>query len=172
MAVKERKNQPRWIELGKIDLRQVREDDQLAPQEALAGAATAEEALLILEEHLGFTPGANMVHLPSPLGDIAAYREHLTHIVEKRVDARERYVKLAMVTMADPFEIWRVEYDDGSYRHAYIGLFQGKTQMLVIVSHHAGQVLWNFMHGDHKSLNKHRHGTLLHERPKKTKGEP
>ncbi|GAB3625787.1 hypothetical protein PTE30175_04029 [Pandoraea terrae] len=114
----------------------------------------------------------DIVYLASPLGDIAVHREHLIHIVEKRADARERYVRLAIVTMADPFEVWRVEYDDGSFRHAYIGLFEEKTQMLVIVTHHNGQLLWNFMHCERKSLNKHRHGDLLYERPKKTKGEP
>lgn len=172
MAVKEEKYQPRWIDLGRIDLRHAHADDQLPHESALAGAHTADEAILILEHHLGFKEGVDIVRLASPIGEIAAHREHLMHIVEKRADARERYVKLAIATMADPFEIWRVAYDDGSFRHAYIGLFAGKTQMLVVVTHHNGQLLWNFMHCEHKSLNKHRHGALIYERPKKTKGEP
>jgi hypothetical protein len=36
----------------------------------------------------------------------------LRHIVEKRQDARERYVRHALATMRDPFEIWIVEYED------------------------------------------------------------
>jgi len=44
--------------------------------------------------------------------------------------------------------------------------------MLVIVNYLPDRVLWNFMQSDHKSLNKHRHGMLLYERSKKTKGEP
>ncbi len=168
MAVKEEKDQPRWIDLGRIDLRHAHADDRLPQELALAGADTADEAILILEHHLGFKEGMDTVYLASPLGEVAAHREQLTHIVEKRADARERYARLAIATMADPFEIWHVEYDDGSFRHAYIGLFEGKTQML---EHHNGQLLWNFMHCEHKSLNKHRHGTLVYERPKKTKGE-
>lgn len=171
MGVTEKKDQPRWTELGRVDLRHAHADDRLPQELTIAGADTVEEAILILEHHLGFEVGMNIVYLVCPLGKIAAHREHLTHIVEKRLDARERYVKLALATMADPFEIWQVEYDDGSLRHAYIGLFEGKTQMLVIVTHHSGQLLWNFMHCEHKSLNKHRHGTLIYERPKKTKGE-
>jgi hypothetical protein len=171
MAAKEKKGQLRWIELGRIDLRHAHADDHLPQVLALAGADTVEEAILILEHHLGFKEGLDIVYLACPLGTIAAHREYLTHIVEKRVDARERYVQLAINTMADPFEIWHVEYDDGSFRHAYIGLFEGKTQMLVVVTHHNGQLLWNFMHSEHKSLNRHRHGALVYERPKKTKGE-
>ena len=171
MAVKEIKDQPRWIEMGRMDVRYGHADDHLPQELVLAGADTADEAILILEHHLGFKRGADIVYLASPLGEIAAHRENLTHIVEKRADARKRYVMLAIATMADPFEIWHVKYDDGSFRHAYIGLFEGKTQMLVVVKHHNGQLLWNFMHCEHKSLNKHRHGVLVYERPKKTKGE-
>ncbi len=36
--------------------------------------------------------------------------------------------------------------------------------MLVIVEMIEGELLWNFMHSDAKSLNKHRHGMLLHKR--------
>ena len=47
---------------------------------------------------------------------------------------------------------------------AAAGAFQGKRQMLVIVEMIEGELLWNFMHSDAKSLNKHRHGMLLHKR--------
>lgn len=36
--------------------------------------------------------------------------------------------------------------------------------MLVVVSIKDGLMLWNFMQTDAKSLNKHRHGELLHKR--------
>ncbi|WP_284739065.1 hypothetical protein [Pseudomonas sp. CG7] len=36
--------------------------------------------------------------------------------------------------------------------------------MLVSVVFFEGQMLWNFMHTDAKSLNKHRHGELLYKR--------
>jgi len=35
-------------------------------------------------------------------------RDKLAHIVEKRADSRERYVRHAIDTLTGPFEIWRV----------------------------------------------------------------
>jgi hypothetical protein len=175
MTVKEKKDQPRWTELGLVDLRHTDLEDQLDLPQLLPGTNPSdsdEVALWLLEASLGFTPGVEEIHLPSPLGPVAARRQNLPHLVEKRLHGRERYGFVALATLADPFEIWRVEYDDESYRMAYIGLFKGKTQMLVVVTHQQGKILWNFMQGDHKALNKHRHGTLLYTRPKKTKGEP
>lgn len=98
----------------------------------------------------------------TPIGAVRVLKEHLPHIVEKRQDARERYVQFAIAAMQAPFEVWSVEYDDGSTRRAFIGLFEGKHQMLVVVSTIGDMVLWNFMHCDKKSLNKHRHGSLIY----------
>ena len=91
-------------------------------------------------------------------------RTTLGHIVEKRQDARERYVKFALDTLTGPLEIWRVAYSDGSARLAFIGAYETKRQMLVVVNIQAGNVLWNFMQTDAKALNKHRHGELLYKR--------
>ncbi|WP_322534055.1 PBECR2 nuclease fold domain-containing protein [Duganella zoogloeoides] len=87
----------------------------------------------------------------------------------KRQDARERYVRHALATIRDPYEIWIVEYEDENgkeeLRHVYIGAFQGKQHMLVVFIDTTGRVLWNFMHGDGKALNKHRHGECIYIRP-------
>ena len=37
--------------------------------------------------------------------------------------------------------------------------------MLVVFTDTNGRVLWNFMQGDGKALNKHRHGTCIYTRP-------
>ncbi|MGY2290900.1 hypothetical protein ACW9H6_13975 [Pseudomonas sp. SDO528_S397] len=55
-------------------------------------------------------------------------------------------------------------YSDGSARLAFIGAYETKRQMLVIVNIQAGNVLWNFMQTDAKALNKHRHGQLVYKR--------
>nr|WP_236250043.1 PBECR2 nuclease fold domain-containing protein [Pseudomonas cichorii] len=91
-------------------------------------------------------------------------RKSIYHIVEKRQDARERYVKLALDTLTGPLEVWKVAFTDGTQRLAFIGAYELKRQMLVSVIFIDGQMLWNFMHTDAKSLNKHRHGELLYKR--------
>lgn len=174
--VAEKEGQPNWIDLGRSDLRHTASHDRLAALATVAAGVDAVDALTILAQELGFLPGSEVMHFASPIGNIGARREHLPHIVEKRADARERYVKFAIATMSNPFEIWEVAYDNQRTRLAFIGLFEGKRQMLVVIEHSMGRILWNFMHCDHKSLNKHRQGSLIYVRPEpgaqKTKGEP
>ncbi|AUO20762.1 hypothetical protein C0058_01675 [Pseudomonas sp. NC02] len=98
------------------------------------------------------------------MGQIAIRRSCLQHIVEKRQDARERYVRFALDTLTGPLEIWRVAYSDCSARLAFIGAYESRRQILVVVNIQAGNVLWNFMQADAKALNKHRHGELLYKR--------
>jgi len=98
------------------------------------------------------------------MGDVTIMRSSIYHIVEKRLDARERYVKLALDTLTGPLEVWQVAFTDGSDRLAFIGAYESKRQMLVSVAIINGRLLWNFMHTDAKSLNKHRHGKLVYKR--------
>ncbi|RCL22089.1 hypothetical protein C6A77_20905 [Pseudomonas sp. AFG_SD02_1510_Pfu_092] len=98
------------------------------------------------------------------MGDIRIQRSCIHHIVEKRQDARERYVKVALDTLVGPFEVWRVAYTNDTYRLAFIGVYETKRQMLVVVTLDNGKMLWNFMQCDAKALNKHRHGKLLYKR--------
>ncbi|WP_239689879.1 MULTISPECIES: hypothetical protein [Pseudomonas syringae group] len=57
----------------------------------------------------------------------------MAHIVEKRPDYRERYVRHAIDTLSGPFEVWRVQYDNGDYRLAFVGAYEAKNDMPVIV---------------------------------------
>lgn len=161
---KEKKDQPTWKNQGLPDLRDVSREDSRAlidPAVLLCGDSEA-AALLALAEALGLgDPAVSTVVFPTPAGEVAVHRAQLPHIVEKRQDARERYAHFAVATMLAPFEVWSVDYDDGSSRLAFIGLFRGARHMLVVVSRVNGLVLWNFMHSDRKALNKHRHGTLV-----------
>ncbi len=110
----------------------------------------------------------------TPMGAIQIHRNCIAHIVEKRQDARERYASMALDTLIGPFEVWRVAYSNGTHRLAFIGAYEAKRQMLVIVTLERGKLLWNFMQCDAKALNKHRHGELLYQRyelwPGKEKG--
>ncbi|MFV3290768.1 PBECR2 nuclease fold domain-containing protein [Pseudomonas sp. NY11955] len=117
---------------------------------------------------------ASLVSIRTPMGDIRIQRSCIRHIVEKRQDARERYVKVALDTLIGPFEVWEVAYTNGTYRLAFIGVYETRRQMLVVVTLDHGKSLWNFMQCDAKALNKHRHGKLLYTRyaflPIKEKG--
>jgi hypothetical protein len=161
-----------WIELELPDLRSLKTEHQLPLQEIVDSQDTIELALAALEHHLGFTT-LEMAErtVATPVGEMRIERGNLAHIVEKRKDARERYVKYALATMLDPLEVWEVAYEDDEnkeeFRLAYIGAFEGKHQMLVVVAQHEGKLLWNFMHTDSKSLNKHRNGEIKYRRPQK-----
>lgn len=159
------KGQQTWLDYGLPDLRSLdRALRSSALEEVQAGNDIA-EAEEIVASNLGLT-GSACSHscIDSPVGVVLVRRATLRHIVEKRQDARERYVKFALDTLTGPLEIWRVAYSDGSTRLAFIGAYETNRQMLVIVNIQAGNIVWNFMQTDAKALNKHRHGELLYKR--------
>lgn len=127
-------------------------------------AATQEEAVAVLVSKFGFIGNEASVTMATPVGDIQVCRDSLPHIVFKRSHARERYVNHAITTLKSPFEVWEVAYDDGSYRHAFIGAFEERNMMLVIATITPDRILWNFMQSEAKSMNKHRHGKLIYAR--------
>lgn len=133
--------------------------------EEVVAATSHEEAIEVTAQHLGFIDHAILsLTVETPMGDVTILRTSIFHIVEKRLDARERYVRLALDTLTGPLEVWKVAFTDGSDRLAFIGAYESKRQMLVSVAFFEGKMLWNFMHTDAKSLNKHRHGQLLYKR--------
>lgn len=161
-----------WRDRGHDDVRELDSAHKLPAEDIVEAENEISMALLVLEQHLGFVELAvEVVTVETPIGAVRIDRTRLEHIVEKRQDASERYVKLALATMRDPLEVWLVEYedDDGKeeYRHSYIGVFEGKHHMLVVCAEIEGKILWNFMHCDGKSLNKHRHGERVYRRPLK-----
>ncbi|ONH54360.1 hypothetical protein BLL36_11835 [Pseudomonas cedrina subsp. cedrina] len=163
--IHELKGQQTWLDYGLPDLRSLDRALRSSALEEMAAGEGITDALQILASNLGLTDAAcSQVHITSPLGDILIQRSSLRHIVEKRQDARERYVRFAVDTLTGPLEIWRVAYSNGSARLAFIGAYETKRQMLVVVNIQAGSVLWNFMQTDAKALNKHRHGELLYKR--------
>lgn len=133
--------------------------------EEVPAATSHEEAIEVTARHLGFIdPAITSVTVDTPMGKVRIERHSIYHIVEKRQDARERYVRMALDTLTGPFEVWKVAFTDGTDRLAYIGAYETKRQMLVSVAYVDGRILWNFMHTDARALNKHRHGTLVYKR--------
>ena len=161
----ELKGQQTWLDYGLPDLRSL---DRALRSCAVAQVPTGKDitdAVEIVASNLGFADSASsQTRIVSPLGEVLIQRVTLVHRVEKRQDARERYVKFALDTLTGPLEIWRVAYSDGSARLAFVGAYETKRQMLVVVNIQAGNLLWNFMQTDAKALNKHRHGELLYKR--------
>ncbi len=162
-SVKRKDDQPTWLDIGLADLRTLETTSKgvLPSPEIIDEGEDHEQALALLIHHLGLE-GLDQRVITTVVGDVVILKDKLEHIVEKRRDARERYVKFALATMLTPYEIWRVQYDEEVVRLAFIGVFDGKRQMLVVVNTEAGQILWNFMHSDRASLNKHRNGELVY----------
>jgi len=154
-----------WMGLGLTDLRVLEvERRNPAVYEADEGM-NINDAIRIVEQWVGFLdPVTQVLPLSAAVLDfINVERDKIEHIVEKRRDARERYVNLAIDTLKDPFEVWETPYDDGLVRYIFIGAYAQKYQMLVVVAPWGGKVLWNFMQTNAKSLNKHRRGVLLYQ---------
>lgn len=163
--IAEEKGQPTWVDAGLKDLRTLEREYRSAAIEEIPHAENHEEAIKVVAHYLGFTdPAAVSLFVDTPLGRVLIRRDSIYHIVEKRPDARERYVGMALDTLTGPFEIWKVAFTNDTHRLAYIGTYESKRQMLVSVTMENGRMLWNFMHTDAKSLNKHRHGELLYQR--------
>lgn len=160
---REQKNQIKWRDLGLSDLRQLDLEHRLACPGEVAAAENQSAAFDMLVEAFGCAEQDAVIR-QSKIGPLRVEKDKLMHIVEKRQDARERYVRYALATLDEPYEVWKVAYDDGSSRYAFIGTFQTKRQMLVVVNIQPDNILWNFMHSDAKSLNKHRHGELVYQR--------
>lgn len=163
--ISEVKGQPTWLESKLPDLRTLARELRTQAIEEVIAATSHEDAIEVTAQHLGFVhPSILSLSVETPLGEVSILRSSIYHIVEKRTDARERYVRLALDTLTGPLEIWKVAFTDGTDRLAFIGAYESKRQMLVSVVIVHGQLLWNFMHTDAKSLNKHRHGDLLYKR--------
>lgn len=160
---REIKNQQTWVDLELPDLRRLGAEHRLACPGEIPAATSKEEAFDVLVRAFG-CESQHLVERSSKMGVFFVERAKLEHIVEKRKDARERYINYALMTLDEPYEVWQVVYDDESCRYAFIGTFQTKRQMLVIVNIQQSNTLWNFMHTDAKNLNKHRHGELIYRR--------
>lgn len=159
---RELKDQIKWKDIGLLDLRSLDVASRLKCPKELSAGINFDDAFSIICHAFGCYD-VDKAMINSVLGPLTVERDCLKHIVEKRQDARERYANYAILTLEKPFEVWSVEYDDGSSRYAFIGAFRAKRQMLVIVTIEPDKLLWNFMHCDSKSLNKHRHGNLIYQ---------
>jgi len=151
-----------WTDLALPSVKELKKI--ITPETATLTSArgnTLDEAVDLLRAAIGIAPGGQRI-VTTPMGDAVIDDQWLFHIVEKRHDARERYAHLIIPTLERPTEIWLSPYGD-EWRRRYIKLFSGpKYDLLVIVKTMPdGEVVWNAIPMDAKSLDKQRQGKLL-----------
>lgn len=154
--------QSTWKSLGMPDLREM----PAAPAPALLPAAeTLGDAVSTLRNALSIAPGGS-TSIDTPAGAVVIRDASLVHVVEKRLDRRERYASMVLPTLTDPTEVWATSYDDGSYRHRYVKLFKGsKYDLLVVVMvEPEGNLMWNMIPAERKRLNDLRVGVPIYKK--------
>ncbi|MFJ2983886.1 MULTISPECIES: PBECR2 nuclease fold domain-containing protein [unclassified Pseudomonas] len=140
--VAEKRGQNTWQDEQLPDLRTHAREMRIQPIEELSAAVSHDAAMKLAAIHLGLSNAmVNSVTVATPMGVIRVQRSCIHHIVEKRQDARERYVKVALDTLTGPFEVWEVAYTNEAFRLAFIGVFETKRQMLVVVTLHNGDAV-------------------------------
>lgn len=154
--------QPTWRDLKLPDLRTIAASERLPAPALLPAQPDVASALALVAEHLGVSPGEPSRLVETPIDTVPIQYSLLSHMVEKRSDARERYAAYVLPTLTQPFEVWATRYDDGSLRRRYIGAFKGDKNLLSIVRVNGdGSVFWNYMQANDKRLNQLRVGQLL-----------
>ncbi|QRV22782.1 PBECR2 nuclease fold domain-containing protein [Marinomonas foliarum] len=162
------KTQQLWNELGLEDLRSLIPEHRLTCPGIVNAAEDFDSAFQILLDAFDLKEASDSTTLEAFIGLISVSGKDLRHIVEKRNDARERYVHYALATIQDPFEIWLSNYEDGTERFQFIGSFKTKVQMLVVVAKYENHTMWNFMHSNAKKLNRSRCGKIIYQRKRVT----
>ena len=160
-VAKEVAGQDTWQTLGLADLRQMR--PSMAAPDLLTAAESVEDAVNVLRSALGVpVNGARFVETPAGL--VTIFDKLLTHVVEKRLDRRERFGAFVLPTLQQPDEVWETAYDDATTRRRFIKLFSdSKYDLLVIVREGPdGAVLWNVLNRGRKAMNTMRTGRLVH----------
>ena len=157
---KAKTDQPDWKTLGLPDLRAMK--GAVEAPALLAGAATRSEALDTVRTALGMEPGGGVL-VQTPVEMVMLLDASLPHVVEKDVDARERYAHFILPTLRHPTEVWATQYDDATVRHRYIKLFsESKNDLMVIVRVEPdGSIFWNMMQRERKKMNDMRVGERI-----------
>jgi len=155
-----------WRNLGLCDLREEKIFIEEQPL-MLERAETAEFALTTMKLVLLGNEKESIVN--TPIGEIKILEEYLPHIVEKRLDARERYVNFVFPTLTNPYEIWEIQ-EEFFVKRRFISLFNGERDFMVVVKlFNDGSILWNMMHCPRKKMNNHRQGDIIYKNGRQVK---
>lgn len=155
-------SQKTWRDYGRPDLRDVPDARRIVMPQMIEQVDTQDAAVAILAGALGVSQDNPVRLVKTPIEQVALHYDYLPHMVEKRIDGRERYANFILPTLQDPFEVYLTQYDDGM-RHRYIGLFTGRSDLMVVVRQNIdGSLVWNIMQANDKAMNKQRQGALLY----------
>ena len=144
------------------DLRKVLDTFKLPAPILLPSADSIEAALQIMAHTLGVSEFQRFRMITTPVEQVTARYDLLKHLVEKRGEDRERYANYLLPSLQDPYEVWRVAYENGEYRNRYIGVFHGTRETLVSVQvNWGGSLLWNLMQETPAGMNRQRIGELI-----------
>lgn len=156
--------QARWCdpEHMRPDLRKVEDSLKLPAPQLLQSAGSIESAVDVMAMALGISEEYPSRVITTPIEQVTAQYALLRHLVEKRGEDRERYANYLLPSLQDPYEIWRVAYENGEYRNRYIGVFLGAKDTLVSVQVNlGGSLLWNVMLESPAGMNRQRIGDLV-----------
>ncbi len=154
-----------YKDYGRLDIRNLDDNYFQESPVILDAGEDILSAKAILLNALDLDDNNKIKIITTPIGIVNINSLFLDHIVEKRNDARERYSNFILPTLCNPFEIYNTQYTDG-FRHQFIGLFKGNTNLLVVVKINASNnLMWNIMHTDRRIMNKHRRGDLIFFQP-------
>lgn len=160
---KELPGQKKWNEYNRTDIKQLEKKYFLTQPELIPKASTLNAAVEQLANTFGVNKNEKIKYISTPAGDVIINYDLLSHMVEKRKEARERYANYILPTLQDPFEIYQTRYDDNKDRLRYIGLFEGNNNLLSVVTiNRDGNLLWNVMQADDKRINDFRKGWLIY----------
>lgn len=159
--VTEAPGQANWKTLDLPDLRTIKPSMPAAlPLLPRAASRTAAAEMVIKELGLKDAPWRSV---DTPVGSVLLRRDYIEHVVEKEIDARERFAKFILPTLSAPYEVWLTMYDDGRPRQRYIGLYQGAQYDTLVVArvNTDGSLFWNILPAEPRKLNQQRVGKLL-----------
>lgn len=122
--------QKTWTDYERQDCRAVDISMMLPTPTIIQQSATRTDALDLFASVIGMNEKQS-VSIKTPASDVIFRRETLFHFVEKEDALRERYANYIIPTLTQPYEIWKANYDDGSVRNIYIGLFESGEHFLV-----------------------------------------
>jgi SPP1 gp7 family putative phage head morphogenesis protein len=156
--------QKTWKDYGRDDLRNIPDEARLPKPNLEPAASTQREAMETVMRATGLTEEIRFRTITTPIEDVIIHADRLPHMLEKRLEARERYANFILPTLTAPREIWLTKYADG-WRRQYIGLFKGDHDMVAVVRvNRDGSILWNIMEAKDKKANKHREGIFIYGR--------
>lgn len=150
-------------EYWRPDLRHVADAFKLPAPEIFPSSDSIEAAIEVMGGVLGISALSPSRAIATPVEEVTAHYGLLKHLVEKRGEDRERYANYLLPSLQDPFEIWRVAYENGERRNRYVGIFHGTKDTLVSVQVSLeGSLLWNVMLTSSVKMNRQRIGELLY----------